>query len=64
MTESKLHSDCVFYDSETKSWTISKRRKRRWESCKKCEHKNSCTVFEHANNFFCQPSLAVEQEAI
>jgi len=50
--KSKYHFDCVFFDPETKSWNISKARLGRWKSCVKCEHKDNCTVFEHANNFY------------
>jgi len=57
--------DCAFFEPETKSWNISKAKLGCWKTCKECEHrKDNCAVFAHANNFFCQPSLATEQEAI
>ncbi len=55
MKEQKLkyHEDCEFYDPESKSWSILKARLGRWRVCeKKCQHKDDCTVFEHASNFY------------
>ena len=51
----KFHTDCAFYDSKNKSWNISKAQQlKHWKACMKCEHKNSCIVFEHVNNFKAQ----------